>query len=85
MLFPIQIIFIENPRYNIILKNIDTETSIVDLKFLITNYLYIPVLQQKLYHNKLLLQDEKILSDYNIIDKTTFILERCLIVEELEK
>ena len=82
-MFYIKVIFLENQQYNVVLMNIDSETSILDLKFLISTFIGIPECQQKIYHEKIILDNDKILENYNIIKSSTILLERRTVIKEL--
>lgn len=85
-MFPVHIVcFQEYSDFeNIIINNMDSDTAIEDIKFLIWHFVKIPICQQKIYYKHTILSDGKILDDYNIISKTTIMLEILDIIEEID-
>lgn len=57
------------------IDRIDSETSILDIKNIIKIYKDIPINQQFLYLDTILLQDTKLIKDYSILSSSTLILK----------
>ena len=57
------------------ITNMDSETLISDVKFLICFFTGFPAVQQKIFYNDVLLMNEKFLGDYEIFGDSLITLQ----------